>query len=327
MNQRQSNAICSRRASISLLFGCAVFAWLVSQPLLAAGLYRVTLNPLPGKATCVAEPVQITGSYEVATTDPDDIAPLAPLSAPTLDVMAAQGKIDIVAKEMKPAGGKFILLYRSQSAGVDVVEVVVAGGGEVLGRKTLRLKAKKPCKLSYRLNAELLARAASGPFAIHQKITLKTAGILQGEAWDQPFSQVIGGGSGLIRMTHEVPLFKAPGCGHWTTKPGKGMGFVVARSPGSSDDKAFKITFDRPEEFREDMNMEVTCDGKTARVANFFDLLAQIPEVGNWIEADLPSELGKHPVHIDLLDLMKSRLEQGQGTEVDYSATLDVRKQ
>ena len=299
--------------------GLGVAGVMLSTPLLAGGFYDITFNPLPQKASCVAEPVQITGSY---TLKADSIPPLV---APTLDVVAVQGEIDVVAKDMRTNEGKFILNYRSTVAGTDTVEVVLRSGEKPIGRKVLRVKAKSPCTLIYRLKANLLAKAAEGPFAIHQKITLDVAGTLVSTAWDEPFKQATKGGGGVIRLTHEIPVFKAPGCRNLTTKPGKGVGFVTASAVGNADDSTIKVTFAHPEELNEDLKMAVVCDGKAKHIVSFFDLLKQIPDIGYWIEATFPQELGVQQVKIDLFELMKSRL--AQGSKVDYSATLNVQRQ
>jgi hypothetical protein len=313
-----------RRGRLARFLAAAVVALLAVSPTGAprtAGAdvdeWAVTLDPLAKTSLCVGETLTVTGSWR---PNPRSSDTLAPLSGPTINVVATGGTVDPRRTFTGSTSGPFFFTFRAETAGNAHLSAYVPDDAQA----NLNLTIRKTCEYRYTLNVDWMGSSAAGDTAIGLGIKLQKTGTLRVTDPNRPLHLE----SDLRALTGlwEVSEFRVPDCTLLTPILGKAKGILDVTADIDPGDGTVEVRL-APPDFTMNWYESFSCtnDGET-QIASKQGKLTLQPESDPWVRATFPASGSLQSVKVDSAERWTRNWRSGRGNVAGYTATLKLER-
>jgi len=279
--------------------------------------WAVTLDPLAKTSLCVGETLTVTGSWR---PNPRSSDTLAPLSGPTINVVATGGTVDPRRTFTGSTSGPFFFTFRAETAGNAHLSAYVPDDAQA----NLNLTIRKTCEYRYTFNVDWMGSSAAGDTAIGLGIKLQKTGTLRVTDPNRPLHLE----SDLRALTGlwEVSEFRVPDCTLLTPILGKAKGILDVTADIDPGDGTVEVRL-APPDFTMNWYESFSCtnDGET-QIASKQGKLTLQPESDPWVRATFPASGSLQSVKVDSAERWTRNWRSGRGNVAGYTATLKLER-
>ena len=279
--------------------------------------WAVTLDPLAKTSLCVGETLTVTGSW---WPNPRSSDTLAPLSGPTINVVATGGTVDPRRTFTGSTSGPFFFTFRAETAGNAHLSAYVPDDAQA----NLNLTIRKTCEYRYTFNVDWMGSSAAGDTAIGLGIKLQKTGTLRVTDPNRPLHLE----SDLRALTGlwEVSEFRVPDCTLLTPILGKAKGILDVTADIDPGDGTVEVRL-APPDFTMNWYESFSCtnDGETQIISKQGKLTLQ-PESDPWVRATFPASGSLQSVKVDSAERWTRNWRSGRGNVAGYTATLKLER-